>query len=90
MIVRTSTFLVGVCLLVPDDAVLVRQGRDLVFVVVGGRAQWTYVEVGARSGNYVALTDGVQPGDTVAVDGHYALAHDAPVTVGEVRTVALK
>jgi HlyD family secretion protein len=75
-------------LVVPDDAVLVRQGRDLVFVVEGGRAQWTYVEVGARSGNHVAITDGVQPGDTVAVDGHYAFAHDAPVTVGAVRTVA--
>jgi len=72
-------------LVVPDEAVLVRQGRDLVFVVENGRAQWTYVDVGARSGDYVELTDGVAPGDTIAVDGHFALAHDAPVTVEEVR-----
>lgn len=74
-------------LVVPSDAVLVRQGRDLVFVVEEGRAQWTYVDVGARSGGFVEITRGVQPGDTVAVDGHYALAHDAPVAVGTARTI---
>lgn len=72
-------------LVVPAEAVLLRQGRDLVFVVRGGRAQWVYVEVGARSGDHVVVTDGVQPGDTVAVDGHFALAHDAPVEVAGVR-----
>lgn len=72
-------------LVVPEDAVLVRQGRDLVFVVENGRAQWAYVELGARSGDYVEITDGAQPGDTIAVGGHFALAHDAPVSVDTVR-----
>jgi len=49
--------------------------------VEDGRAQWTYVDVGARSDAYAEITSGVAPGDTVAVDGHYALAHDAPVRV---------
>lgn len=71
-------------LVVPDEAVLVRQGRDLVFVVEGGRAQWSYVNIGARSGDFVEITKGVAPGDTVAVDGHFALAHDAPVEVDEI------
>ncbi len=75
-------------LVVPSEAVLVRQGRDLVFVVEGGRAQWTYVTVGARSGDHVTIAEGISPGDTVAVDGHFALAHDAPVEVGDVRTVS--
>ena len=75
-------------LVVPSEAVLVRQGRDLVFVVQSGRAQWTYVEVGARSGDHVTIAEGISPGDTVAVDGHFALAHDAPVEVGDVRTVS--
>jgi len=77
-------------LVVPEEAVLVRQGRDLVFVVEGGRAQWQYVNVGARSGDYVEITDGVTLGDTVAVDGHFALAHDAPVRVDEVRALGLE
>lgn len=72
---------------VPQDAVLVRQGRDLVFVIEGGRAQWTYVELGARSGERVEITKGVAPGDTIAVDGHFALAHDAPVRVTDVRSL---
>lgn len=77
-------------LVVPDEAVLVRQGRDLVFVVEKGRAQWVYVDLGARSGDYVEITKGVAPGDTVAVDGHFALAHDAPVRVDEVRELGLQ
>lgn len=77
-------------LVVPDEAVLVRQGRDLVFVVEDGHAQWTYVNLGARSGDYVEITKGAQPGDSIAVDGHFALAHDAPVTVGEVRELRLE
>jgi HlyD family secretion protein len=77
-------------LVVPDEAVLVRQGRDLVFVIEDGHAQWSYVELGARSGDRVEITDGVAPGDTIAVDGHFALAHDAPVRVGEVRESSLE
>jgi HlyD family secretion protein len=88
--VRLETERLSGRLVVPDEAVLVRQGRDLVFVVEDGRAQWTYVTVGARSGDYVEITKGVAPGDTVAVDGHFALAHDAPVQVDEVREVGLE
>ncbi len=68
-------------LVVPADAVLVRQGRDLVFRVEQGRAQWVYVTVGRRSGEHVEIVEGIAPGDTVAVAGHFALAHDAPVEV---------
>jgi HlyD family secretion protein len=75
---------------VAEDAVLVRQGRDLVFRVEGGRAQWEYVTVGARSGAYVEIETGVSPGDTIAVDGHFALAHDAPVRVDEVRDLEVR
>lgn len=68
-------------LVVPEDAILLRQGRELVFVVEEGRAQWTYVDTGARSSGYAVIEDGVSPGDTVAVSGHFALAHDADVSV---------
>lgn len=88
--VRLETARLRDRLVVPAEAVLVRQGRDLVFVVEGGRAQWTYVEVGARSGAFVEITDGISPDDTVAVDGHFALAHDAPVEVTAVQEVAVQ
>ena len=67
-------------IVVPSVAVLVRQGRDLVFTVKNGKAQWTYVTVGAKSGGQTEILDGLEPGDHVAVSNHFALAHDAPVT----------
>jgi HlyD family secretion protein len=71
-------------IVVPADAVLVRQGRDLVFLVKDSRAQWTYVTVGRRSGDLIEITDPIAPGDSVAVAGHHALSHDARVEIGDV------
>ena len=68
-------------LVVPANALLVRQGRDLVFTVQGGRAYWTYVTTGARSGDEVEIVEGLAAGDTVAVAGQFALSHDAPVDI---------
>lgn len=71
-------------LVVPTEAVLVRQGRDLVFVIDGGRAQWTYVTTGRRSGDFVEIVEPLVPGDSVAVTGHHSLSHDARIAVGNV------
>jgi len=71
-------------LVVPTESVLVRQGRDLVFVVEGGRAQWTYVTTGRRSGDFVEIIEPLAPGDSVAVSGHHSLSHDARIAVGNV------
>lgn len=87
--IRLETHRLSDRLVVPTDAVLVRQGRDLVFVVQDDRAQWTYVELGERSGDFVEITDGLQPGDLVTVDGHFALAHDAPVEASEPESIAM-
>lgn len=70
-------------LVVPAVAVLERQDRRLVFRVEEGRALWTYVEIGARSGDLLEVTDGLDEGDLVAVANHFALAHEAPVEVVE-------
>lgn len=68
-------------LLVPQDAVLVRGGRQLVFVVEDGLAKWRYVEVGLESQGWAEVLDGVNDGDQVIIDGHLTLAHDARVSV---------
>ncbi|HEV7503443.1 MAG TPA: efflux RND transporter periplasmic adaptor subunit [Thermoanaerobaculia bacterium] len=67
-------------LVVPARAVLIRQGRELVFRVDHGKALWTYVKLGARSGDLVAIAEGLKEGDVVAVGGHFALAHETPVS----------
>jgi len=67
-------------LLLPQDAVLVRGGRKLVFVVEEGVAKWRYIEVGLENGSYVEVLDGVKEGEKVIVEGHFTLAHDARVS----------
>lgn len=78
--------------IVPDQAVIERDGRPLVFVVKNGRAQWTYVNPGRSNGREREIlpdsTTGeipVRPGDLVITEGHLTLTHDAPVRVVTVR-----
>jgi RND family efflux transporter MFP subunit len=68
-------------ILVPRNAVLFRSARNMVFLVRGNRSHWAYVDVGEESETTVAITRGVAPGDTVIVDGHFALGHDARVRI---------
>lgn len=71
---------------VPAQAIIERDGRPLVFVVREGRAQWVYVFPGRTNGAETEiLADSasgqipLSPGDTVLVEGHLTLTHDAPV-----------
>jgi RND family efflux transporter MFP subunit len=68
-------------LLVPQEAVLVRGGRKLVFVVEGDLAKWRYVEIGLENERYAEILDGVKEGEPVITEGHFTLAHDARVSV---------
>jgi RND family efflux transporter MFP subunit len=68
-------------LLVPQEAVLVRGGRKLVFTVEEGLAKWRYIEVGLENKDYAEVLDGVKEGEMVIVEGHFTLAHDARVQV---------
>jgi len=74
--------------IVPARAVIERDGRPLVFVVKGGRAQWVYILPGRSNGSETeVLPDSatgqipVAVGDTVLTEGHLTLTHDAPVRV---------
>ncbi len=72
--------------LVPSRAIIERDGRPLVFVVKEGKAQWTYILPGRTNGTDTeVLPDStsqqvpVAVGDTVIIEGHLTLTHDAPV-----------
>ena len=67
--------------LVPQEAILVRGGRKLVFVVEAGRAKWRYVTTGLENERYVEIMEGAKEGEPVIVEGHLFLAHDAKVTI---------
>lgn len=68
-------------LLVPQDAIVVRMGRKLVFVVEDELAKWHYVDVGLENEQYVEILEGVEPGDKVTISGHITLAHDTRVRI---------
>jgi len=75
-------------IIVPTRAVIERDGRPLVFVVKGGRAQWVYIVPGRSNGAETEVlpdsTTGQIPlavGDTVLTEGHLTLTHDAQVRV---------
>ncbi len=70
-------------LLVPQEAVLVRGGRKLVFVVGDGLAKWRYIESGLENERFVEVLEGVKEGDEIITDGHLTLAHDAEVKIVE-------
>ena len=73
-------------IIVPATAIIERDGRPLVFVVKESRAQWVYVNPGRSNGVDTEIlpdsTTGqipLEPGETVIVEGHLTLTHDAPV-----------
>ena len=74
-------------LLVPQQAILVRGGRKLVFAVEGGVAKWRYLEVGLENERFAEVLPGKEPGwgvsegDTVIIEGHLTLAHDTRVSI---------
>jgi len=68
-------------LLVPKEAILVRDQRKLVFTVEGGLAKWCYVETGFENDDYVEIKSGIAEGDSVIISGHYTLSHDAKIKI---------
>lgn len=70
-------------LLVPQDAILTRSQRKLLFIVEDGLAKWRYVEIGLENEDFAEILDGVKAGEQVIVEGHFTLAHDARVNIVE-------
>jgi RND family efflux transporter MFP subunit len=74
-------------LLVPQQAILVRGGRKLVFAVEGDVAKWRYIEVGLENERFAEVLPGKEPGwgvaagDIVIIEGHITLAHDTKVSI---------
>jgi len=75
-------------ILVPRQAILERDRRTMLFVFEDGVAKWRYVTTGLEGDSLVEIvpneeTSMVEPGEVVLVDGHYYIAHDAPVRLVE-------
>ena len=70
-------------LLVPRDAILIRDEREVVFVHEAGIAQWRYVKTGLENDEFIEITDGLGEDEELIVSGHFSLAHEAKVVVVE-------
>ncbi|MDI1249780.1 MAG: efflux RND transporter periplasmic adaptor subunit [Lacunisphaera sp.] len=67
--------------LVPKTAVRSEAGRDLVFVLAGGRAERRAVTVTGTTGDVTELSAGVSVGEVLAADPPAGLADGAAVTI---------
>jgi RND family efflux transporter MFP subunit len=76
-------------LLVPQESILVRGGRKLVFVVEGDLAKWRYVQIGLENEDFAEILASERPeemvkeGELVITEGHFTLAHDTRVTISK-------
>ncbi len=66
-------------LVVPKEALVIRQGKDVIFVRQDSLAIWKYVTVEYENSASVALKEGLEPGDLVIVSGNVNLAHETVV-----------
>jgi membrane fusion protein (multidrug efflux system) len=71
----------GRIVLVPESAVVPREGEIFVYVVRDGRAVETRVRLGRRLAGEVEVIEGLAPDDAVVIAGQIRLRDGAPVEV---------
>lgn len=68
-------------LVVPKQAVVMRDGRRVVFTIRNGKAYWNYVSIGLENSFSYTITQGLKEGDSVIVSGNQNLAHFTPIAI---------
>jgi RND family efflux transporter MFP subunit len=66
-------------LVVPKEALVIRQGKDVIFVRQDSLAIWKYVTVEFENSASVSIKEGLAPGDLVIINGNINLAHETIV-----------
>jgi len=70
--------------LVPDAAIVTMpRGHKVVYVANGGKASMRKVTIGLEQDQRVQVTDGVQAGEMVVIDGNLNLRDGVPVELGK-------
>jgi len=81
-------------LMVPRDAVLIRDDRPLVFKVTDEpRAQWLYVDTGLENSEWIEILKvhsggSLADGESVVVSDHLTLAHEAKLKIRKTVTAS--
>ncbi len=66
-------------LVVPKEALVIRQGKDVIFVRQDSLAIWKYVTVEFENSTSLSIKEGLEPGDLVIISGNINLAHETIV-----------
>lgn len=66
---------------IPEESLVPRGDKVLVYRVIDGKAQPTPVKTGKRQKGMVEITEGLSEGDVVVTAGHMKLKPGAPVTI---------
>jgi len=66
-------------LVVPKEALVIRQGKDVIFVRQDSLAIWKYVTVEFENSSSVSIKEGLAAGDLVIINGNINLAHETVV-----------
>ena len=68
-------------LLIPEEALVPRQGRQFVFVVEDGRAVERQVELGIRAPGMAEIRSGLEDGEVLITEGVQKVRSGAPVEI---------
>ena len=77
-------------LMVPEQSVVLRPAGKVVYVIQNGAARQRIVETGLRQDGMQEIAKGLEPGETVAVDGAGFLTDGAAVTLPKPKPAAAK
>ena len=66
-------------IVVPKEAMVMRNGKPVIFVIENGLAKWRYVTPGRDNGKELEVRDGIHDGEQVITSNNLQLGHDAPV-----------
>jgi len=68
---------------VPEVSLVLRPAGEVVYVINNNEAEQRVVKSGIRQDGYVEILSGLEPGETIAVDGASFLTDKAPVSIRE-------
>lgn len=68
-------------LIIPKEALVLRNNRKVVFTVKGNQAAWNYVQTGLENASGYVIAEGLKAGDSVVYEGNLNLAHETPIKV---------
>lgn len=70
-------------LMIPEQSLVLRPAGEVVYVVRDGMAYQAVVKTGYRKNGMIELLEGLQPDETIVVDGAGFLTDKTPVTISK-------